>query len=175
MDLGGTASIAAAAAVVGAGLGAYGAVRAAKNTGNSQRRSQHEHWRRQTRADAYAQFVNAAAELAPAILALTSARDSAPEDLRERVVEARRLMSALSKAESAVALAGPGTVAAEARSITRDYGFILRSTLVGLGLEPARRGAPPPSGTDRWPSLSHFRELARSALDDPDGALGRQP
>jgi hypothetical protein len=173
MDLGGTASIAAVAAVVGAGLGAFGVIRAAKNTGNSQRRSQHEHWRRQTRADAYARFVNAAEELAPAISALTRAGGTAPADLPERAAEAHRLMSALSKAEGAVALAGPDIVAAEARSITRDYGFILRSTLVGQGLEPARRGDAPPYRPAGWPSLSHFREQARSALDDPDGALGR--
>ena len=175
MDLGGTASIAAAAAVVGAGLGAFGVIRAAKNTGSSQRRSQHEHWRRQTRADAYAQFVNATEELAPAVSALARTGDSAPADLPERAAEARRLMSVLSKAESAVALAGPGLVAAEAKSVARGYGLILRSTLVAQGLEPARRGDPPPSRPTRWPNLSHFGTLARSALDDPDGALERQP
>lgn len=173
MNLGGTASIAAIAAVVGAGLGAYGAVRAAKSTGNSQRRSQHEHWRRQTRAEAYARFVNATAELAPAISALTPTGSSAPTDLQERAAEARRLMSALSKAESAVALAGPDTAAAEARSVTRRYGLILRSALVAQGLEPGRRGDPPSVRAASWPSLSHFRELARAALDDPDGAMGR--
>ncbi|GAA0931042.1 hypothetical protein GCM10009575_035560 [Streptomyces rhizosphaericus] len=173
MDLGGTASIAAAAAVVGAGLGAFGAVRAAKNTGNSQRRSQHEHWRRQTRADAYAQFVNATEELAPVMSALVRMEDSAPADLPERAAEARRLMSALAKANNAVALAGPDSVAAEAMSVARAYGLTLRGTLVRLGLEQARRGDPPPSA--HWPSLSHFRELARAALDDPDGALEQQP
>lgn len=171
MDLGGTATIAATAAVVGAGLGAFGVIRAARNTGNLQRRSQHEHWRRQGRADAYVQFVNATEELAPAIAALTRTEDSAPADLPERAAEARRLMSALSKAESAVALAGPDSVAAEARSIARRYGFILRSALVDQGLEPSRRGGPPPLAPTSWPSLSPFRELARSALDDPDGAV----
>ena len=84
-------------------------------------------------------------------------------------------MSALSKADSAVALAGPDFVAAEAKSITRSYGLILHGTLVAQGLEPARQGDPPPFRPARWPSLSHFRELARSALDDPDGALEQQP
>lgn len=171
MNLGGTASIAATAAVVGAGLGAFGVIRAARSTGNLQRRSQHEHWRRQARADAYVRFVNATDELAPAVSALTRAEDSAPADLPERAAEARRLMSALSKAESAVALAGPDSVAAEARAVARRYGFILRSALVGQGLEPSRRDDPPPHVPSSWPSLSHFRELARSALDDPDGAL----
>lgn len=83
-------------------------------------------------------------------------------------------MSALSKAENAVGLAGPGRVATEAKSVTRGYGFILRSTLVRLGFEPARRRDPPSFTPAHWPSLTHFRELARSALDDPDGALEHQ-
>lgn len=84
-------------------------------------------------------------------------------------------MSALSKAESAVALAGPGFVAAEANSVRRDYGLILRITLVGRGLERSRGGDPPRFTPGHWPSLSHFRDLARSALDDPDGALEQHP
>ncbi|GAA2345154.1 hypothetical protein GCM10010431_80950 [Streptomyces kunmingensis] len=171
MDLGGTASIAAAAAVVGAGLGAFGVIRAARHAGGSQRRSQHEHWRRQTRADAYTQFVSAAQELPPAIAALQGAGDAATPDLVERAAEARRFMADLSKAVSAVAIAGPGSVAAEARSVTQGYGFILRSALVSLGIEPARRGDPPAFTPAHWPTLRVFRELARSALDDPDGAL----
>ncbi|WP_141730059.1 hypothetical protein [Streptomyces sp. MnatMP-M27] len=118
--------------------------------------------------------MNATEEFAPVMSALARMEDSASADLPERAAEARRLMSVLAKADSAVALAGPDSVAAEAKSVTRGYGLILRSTLVRSGLEQARRGDPPSFTSAHWPSLSHFRELARAALDDPDGALEQQ-
>ncbi|MET4644512.1 uncharacterized membrane protein YgdD (TMEM256/DUF423 family) [Streptomyces atratus] len=57
----------ALAAVVGTCSGMVGALGAARLNGTMQRRSQHEHWRRDGRRQAYAAFVEAAVDYGEAI------------------------------------------------------------------------------------------------------------
>ncbi|MGW1626024.1 hypothetical protein [Streptomyces sp. NPDC002172] len=139
MDAGVVAIIGSAAGLLGAAVGASGAIVAAMVTGRSQDRSQHAHWRRQVRREAYGNLVNAAyelyQELEPRSLAI----------VHHSVMYARpvpeELMGALVKACHTVQLEGPADVAAQAeavRDLFADWGGAIRLWEVQNGDQPIR-------------------------------------
>ena len=67
MDSGAIAVVGAVAAVLGAAVGAAGAVGTAAVSGRRQADSQHDHWRRQVRRDAYVTFMTSLSECAAAL------------------------------------------------------------------------------------------------------------
>ncbi|WP_437086199.1 hypothetical protein [Streptomyces sp. enrichment culture] len=115
MDTGVVAIIGSVAGLLGAAVGATGAIVAAMVTGRSQDRSQHAHWRRQVRREAYGNLINAAYELyqvlEPRSLAIvhhsTMYATHVPDDL----------VAALVKACHTVQLEGPADVAAQAEAV----------------------------------------------------------
>lgn len=115
MDTGVVAIIGSAAGLLGATVGASGAIVAAMVAGRSQDRSQHAHWRRQVRREAYGNLINAAyelhQELEPRSMAIvhhsTMYAAHVPDEL----------MAALVKACHTVQLEGPADVAAQAEAV----------------------------------------------------------
>lgn len=180
MNIGDTAMIAGAAAVVAAALGAWGVVRAARHTSSTQRSSQHEHWRRQGRRDAYASFVSVASDYyAVAARASVLARVDGPrsQELQNLLDQAAELDGSLTKAAAVVEVEGPRDVAAAATMLTRLLQGGISESRYRHEPRPRLSGSqppPPPGMTSMSParaSMREFRELARRALDDPSAAL----
>jgi hypothetical protein len=180
MNIGGTALIAAVAAVVAAALGAWGAVRAARHNSGTQRASQHEHWRRQGRREAYAAFINLATDYNPIAvravrLAWTDAQRS--PNLQSLLDQAAELDGPLAKAAAVVEVEGPEDVAVAARELAGSLHMCIR--MARERHEPPQQlpggqpyPPPRPLGGPRPVSPKKFRTLARRALDDPSAALG---
>lgn len=115
--------MAALAAIVGTCSGMVGALGAARLNGTMQRRSQHEHWRRDGRRQAYAAFVEAAVNYGEAIgtvQAYAGVNDIHPgpeaTELCRRVDEMR---PAASKALALVLVEGPEDAARAAHQAVR--------------------------------------------------------
>ncbi|MGW8490703.1 hypothetical protein [Streptomyces sp. JS01] len=117
MDSGAIAIIGAAAGVLGAAVGASGAIIAASVTGRSQERTQHAHWRRQVRRDAYSALINAASDLYDELGPRSHSLEESSVPYPTRVP--RELAASLDKACHTVQLEGPAEVAAQAE-IIRD-------------------------------------------------------
>ncbi|WAL93960.1 hypothetical protein [Streptomyces sp. Je 1-369] len=124
MDAGDVALVGAVAAVLGAAVGAGGAVGAAAVTGRKQAQSQHNHWRRQVRRDAYAAHLVA---VSAAISALDSAQkcyagaaSAASADLQQALnVVDEHLVTARSSGV-VIFLEGPQFVASAASNIVQE-------------------------------------------------------
>lgn len=180
MNIGGTALIAAVAAVVAAALGAWGAVRAARHNSRAQRSSQHEHWRRQGRREAYTAFVNVATDysaIARRASVLAQADGPRSQQLQSLLDQASELDSSLAKAAAVVEVEGPQEVAAAATKLTRSLQQLISDSRYRHEPRPQLRGGPPPpppgAGVTSPVSqdMREFRRLARLALDDPTAAL----
>ncbi|MET7551538.1 hypothetical protein ABZS94_38625 [Streptomyces sp. NPDC005500] len=172
----------ALAAVVGTCSGMVGALGAARLNGTMQRRSQHEHWRRDGRRQAYAAFVEAAVDYGEAIG--TVQYEGSPGDhpgvevaeLCRRVVELR---PATSKALALVLVEGPDDVACSAHDAVRA----MTAWACGTGVYPAghplavsrsvqsvlRDGPTDVDGLAdvSWERIREFETRARTALDHP--------
>ncbi|MEU5235510.1 hypothetical protein ACH4UR_01500 [Streptomyces lydicus] len=111
------AIVGAAAGMLGAAVGAAGAIVSAVVTGRSQERSQHSHWRRQVRRDAYTTLIKAAhelyRELTPRTLSL------AHNGVRYPAYAPNELVAALVEACYTVQLEGPADVSMQA-DVVRD-------------------------------------------------------
>ncbi|MFF8639047.1 hypothetical protein ACF052_33220 [Streptomyces pilosus] len=119
------AIVGAVAAVLGAAVGAGGAVAAAALTGHKQDRGQHRQWRRDVRRTAYVSFLDAAREVDTQIGELHAAMITADElptagdpatnvalrDLGERIFAVKNALEGCGKAQLAVELEGPPPVA----------------------------------------------------------------
>lgn len=181
MNIGGTALTAAAAAVVAAALGAWGAVRAARHNSRTQRSSQHEHWRRQGRRDAYTAFVSVATDyssIAARASVLAQADGPRSQELQNLLDQAAELDSSLAKAAAVVAVEGPQDVAAAATKLTRSLQQWISDSRYRHEPRPRLRHAPPPLPpratitSSAREDMREFRRLASLALDDPTAALG---
>ncbi|MCX4568181.1 hypothetical protein [Streptomyces albogriseolus] len=174
MDAGEIALVGAVAGIVASIVGAGGAVVAARLTGRYQSRSQHAHWRRQVRRDAYAAFLNSVAqfnELRRSYREWTLLGQSMPEGTVDRL---RELIRNIEKALFIVELEGPSDTAAQAGTVMRSIADWQASVIVSE--LRAARGVPPrddvPSGDAMHgqinQSVAGFKAVARAALDAPD-------
>lgn len=103
-----------AGAAVGGLIGVVGTLGAARLTGRDQKQTQHEHWRRQQRRDAYSQLVSQASEairLGSDALDAYEGHHPSCSGLAEQFSEA---VSRLNTAEILISLEGPEEAAGEA-------------------------------------------------------------
>lgn len=176
-------TVAALTAIVGTCTGMLGALGAARLNGTMQRRSQHEHWRRDGRRQAYAAFVEAAVEYGEAIGTVQAnggvpANHHGPEAaaLCRRVDEMR---PAMSKALALVLVEGPESVARAAHQAVRTMTAWACAADVyppqhPLSLSRSVRSVLRDSPTDvvglsdrAWERIREFETQARIALDHP--------
>ncbi|MFE7077206.1 hypothetical protein ACFU96_44685 [Streptomyces sp. NPDC057620] len=80
MDAGSVAIVGAVAALLGAAIGAGGAIAAATVAGRTQIRGQHAQWQRETRRDAYIEFVHASRTLLDAVMQFHGNQEAALAD-----------------------------------------------------------------------------------------------
>lgn len=174
MEAGEIALVGAVAGVVASIVGAGGAVVAARLTGGYQSRSQHAHWRRQVRRDAYAAFLESVAqfnEWKRSYRERILRGEAMPEGSDDRL---RELIRSIEGALFIVELEGPPAVAARADTVLRSIAKWQASVIVSQ--LRAARGAPPrddvPSSTamhhEMNQSVASFKAEARAALDAPD-------
>ncbi|MFB7370328.1 hypothetical protein ACFC0D_10845 [Streptomyces sp. NPDC056222] len=174
MNAGEIALVGAVAGIVASIVGAGGAVAAARLTGRHQARSQHAHWRRQVRRDAYAAFLDSVAqsnELRRSHRERTLLGQDAPTGTADSL---RELIRRTEKSLFIVELEGPAAVAVEAANVMRSIADWQASVIVSE--LRAARSAPP---RDDLPSsdaihsqvnrsVAAFKAAARAALDTPD-------
>ncbi|MEU0248304.1 hypothetical protein ABZ192_29045 [Streptomyces sp. NPDC006235] len=174
MDAGGVALVGAVAAVVGAAVGAGGAIGSAIVSGRKQATTQHQHWRRQIRRDAYVSFLGCIAPFQE-IWRANRERDLLREDLPTGHADRLRgLVRDLDKAALVIELEGPPSVARSARAVERCLAEWQASTAVEA--LRAMRGAAPrtdlPSSDEMYDranaAIEQFKEAARSAMGSSD-------
>ncbi|WP_405734842.1 hypothetical protein OG885_23870 [Streptomyces sp. NBC_00028] len=174
MNAGEIALVGAVAGIVASIVGAGGAVVAARLAGRYQSRSQHAHWRRQVRRDAYAAFLDSVAqfnELRRSYRELALLGQTMPEGTADRL---RGLIRGIEKALFLVELEGPAEVAAQADTVMRSIADWQASVIV-TELRAAR-GVPPRSDVPSSDAMHRqvnqsvevFKVVARAALDAPD-------
>lgn len=168
MDAGDAALVGAIAAVLGAAVGAGGALGSAAITGRNQARTQNEHWRRQVRRDAYAALLGAVADC---ILAIDAARDLAlgptPSDLRQSYEAAHEALGAVRRAANLIFLEGPEPVADSCTDLVRSLDTWHKG-LIGLRERRTNEGATTwmtRARTEAIDQLETFQEHARDVLD----------
>lgn len=113
----------AVAALLGAAIGAGGAVGSAAVTGRHQARTQHDQWRRQARRDAYATFMNATAECFSSADVVADLLRRSPSDIegtRRAIDTARASIATLQKAGTVILLEGPEHVAKAGAETVRE-------------------------------------------------------
>lgn len=156
-------------ALTGGLIGITGTLGAARIAGRDQRRTQHEHWRRQVRRDAYGQFIT---KTARALRAGEAAHEAARNGLLERDHYAAVTAAAadVEEAYSLVQLEGPeevGSAADEVNSQIQGWkyavGWLLEEGSVPRERALQRSAEASHLGTDR---LDDFTELCRNLLDD---------
>ncbi|MEW2401477.1 hypothetical protein [Streptomyces sp. NPDC046862] len=176
MGAGEIAFVGAVAGIVASIVGAGGAVVAARLTGRYQSRSQHAHWRRQVRRDAYAAFLDSIArfnEWRRSYRERTLLGEAMPEGSADRL---RELIRSIERALFIVELEGPPEVAARADTVMRSIADWQASVIVSE--LRAARGAPPRDDVPSSAAMHHqvnqsvasFKAEARAALDAPDTA-----
>ncbi|MCD9593532.1 hypothetical protein [Streptomyces sp. 8ZJF_21] len=174
MNAGEIALVGAVAGIVASIVGAGGAVVAARLTGRYQSRSQHAHWRRQVRREAYAAFLDSVAqfnELRRFYRERTLLGQTMPEGTTDRL---RALIRSIEKALFIVELEGPPEVATQAdivmRSIADWQASVIVSELRAARDVPPRADVPSSEAIHRQvnQSLVSFKAVARAALDAPD-------
>ncbi|MGW6210894.1 hypothetical protein [Streptomyces sp. NPDC055109] len=174
MDAGEIALVGAVAGVVASIVGAGGALAAARWTGRYQSLSQHAHWRRQVRRDAYAAFLDSVAqinELRRTHRERTLLGHEMPTGTADRL---RELICNIEKALLVVELEGPAQAAADADRVMRSIAGWQASVIVAelravRGLPP-HDDVPTSDALDRQvnSAVTSFKATARAALDVPD-------
>jgi hypothetical protein len=166
--------VAAVAGLLGAGIGAGGAIASAALTTRAQARVQHAHWRRQLRRDAYARFLALALDwhrhADKLEIDVTWQLDSREDAIGRLDLLIGHDRDAFSDAGSVVDLEGPPEVteAAEAvREAQKEWMSALVDVLEGADTFPLR---------DQWPqeisqkeaaaqqAIRNFRAVARRTL-----------
>lgn len=179
MDAGAVAWLGAGAALAGAALGAGGALGAAYLSGRSQARSAHVQWRRQVRREAYAEFLAAAMEhhnVTQETHHLVRRDRQARDQIRETSRRGRELLGVLDRRGAVVDVEGPDLVAAAALRVLdseREWAATVLGTWCVTHPNRLFRDHFPPDEqrANALEALRVFRRLARTALDDPGGAL----
>lgn len=176
------------AGLVGAGLGGLigviGTLWATRLAGKDQRRSQHEHWRRQQRRDVYSRLVSEASE---AVRVGGSAQDAlldhdpSAAGLCEQFSE---MIHKLDTAESLVVLEGPEELGEEASDLITDLHHWATNLAYVIAIaerrvEPPAEGLPPISELDDRRDRSHealgsFTRSCRSLLGPDPFPVRRQ-
>lgn len=182
MDAGGVALVGAVAAVVGAALGAGGAIRAAQLTGRFQAKTQHVHWRRQVRRDAYAAFMAAASREKDALRSIeTRLWTGVPAaDVHSALTDLASGGADLDSASAVVRIEGPEDLGWQAVEIHGARNKYLVALLHETG-HPLASGHQQPSWSsedgrsEMGQKLLAFQRNARNVLDDPKGALRTSP
>ncbi|WP_167346842.1 hypothetical protein [Streptomyces flavochromogenes] len=159
---------------IGGALGAGGVLGSTWLAGRTQGRTQHQHWRRQGRREAYSTFIAAVAayrDAADSLMALMEgdySRDDASLAL-ERVSEK---FPAVRAASSVVAVEGPADVAALSREVMEGIGRAIEDidfyvAAAGRFDQPAlfEAGRVHAALTELGGLLRKFTEKARDALD----------
>ncbi|MFD4765468.1 hypothetical protein [Streptomyces niveus] len=178
----GIAVVAAVATVIGAGLGALGAVVAARHTGRAQASTQFSHWRRQIRRDAYAAFIVAAEKERESLTVVTvKMRTRAAEsDVHDSLTGLSTDGTAFNSSGAVVHVEGPGTLIEEVYRVqgARNRWFV---ALLHEAGHPLVDGVPPfhLSSDDAREMFSRqliaFQRVARQVVDDPTGTLNPRP
>ncbi|GGY58028.1 hypothetical protein GCM10010385_03990 [Streptomyces geysiriensis] len=145
-----------AGATLGGLIGVVGTLASARLTGRDQRRTQHEHWRRQQQQrDAYSQLVTLTTEAISKDPEATDAyidRESSAESLSEQFSKAVRQTD---KAESLVILEGPEEAANAAMELTSSlsvWANVLELSLaVDSGTYVPMSGEPPLNASELDP------------------------
>ncbi|MEU5402789.1 hypothetical protein ABZ348_26220 [Streptomyces sp. NPDC005963] len=174
MNAGEIALVGAVAGIVASVVGAGGAVVAARLTGRHQSRSQHAHWQRQVRRDAYAAFLDSVAqfnELRRSYREWSLLDQDIPTGTADRL---RELIRGIEQALLIVELEGPAEVAAAADRVMRSIADWQASAIVSE--LRAARGVPPRDDLPSSDAMHHqvsqsviaFKTAARAALDAPD-------
>ncbi|MEU8352802.1 hypothetical protein [Streptomyces sp. NPDC048845] len=174
MDAGDVALVGAVAAIMGAAVGAGGAIGSAIVSGRKQTTTQHQHWRKQVRGDAYVSFLGCVApfqELWRANRERDLLREEVPPGYADRL---RGLVRDLDKAALVIELEGPPGVARRARAVERCLAEWQASTAVEA--LRATRGAAPrtdvPSSDEMYDrtdaAIDQFKDAARSAMGSDD-------
>lgn len=162
--------------LVGGLIGVVGTLGSTRLAGREQRQSQHEHWRRQQRRDAYSQLVSQTSEAIRVGSRATDAyEDDEPNasDLMEQFCE---LAPKLDAPMSLVALEGParsdsaalelvGAVRVWANSlslaIATNEGQYMRTAHMSVGIPEVLRHK-----ESSYEALDAFTQLCRQILDD---------
>lgn len=143
-------------AAVGGLIGIVGMLGAARLTGKDQRRTQHEHWRRQLRRDAFSQLVSQATEA-------LRLGDSAIDAFEARVPSSARLseqfgevVERLDAAGSLIALEGPEEAANEAGEVITELHSWANALDIAIAVREGRHTFP----SELWsvPSLEELVE-----------------
>ncbi|MFB7410971.1 hypothetical protein ACFCZ2_27700 [Streptomyces sp. NPDC056202] len=167
MDAGGVALVGAIAAVLGAAVGAGGAIVSASITSRKQALSQHAQWRREVRREAYTAFLSHSfKEQRVHEEVLEAGRDGRTSVAEADSARYRETYNARLQAMALVALEGPERAAAGAKVVFFRQ-VAARSTLSNW----LARGAPWPdqavtsamNGLDE--AIGSFMGLARLTLD----------
>ncbi|MFE1886024.1 hypothetical protein [Streptomyces diastatochromogenes] len=176
MDAGGVAIVGAVAGLVGAVIGAAGSVGAAAMTGRRADRSQHAHWRRQTRRETYAAFATAANSFLDDLLALTTYKATGMTYV-EFMAECQELwerVKMLYGLQVSIELDGPAEVAEAARQVTSACARLVADILAAASPDQyvAMYNTTEVGSTHADAEAAHraFRVSAREALDSPSEA-----
>lgn len=160
-------------ATVGGILGTGGTLGSSYLSGRLQGRSQHAQWRRQGRRDAYSNFIVAVTafrhQVDVYLFALEA--ESTEEELQSELDKVQKLWPAVRAALPVVAVEGPKAVADQAAKLENNTEQIV--VLLGLhsqdGTGTGYLGNAHNHLVDINWGLPVFADLARQALDAPDG------
>lgn len=159
---------------IGGVLGAGGVLGSTWLAGRAQGRTQHQHWRRQGRREAYSTFIAAVTahrDAADDLMALMEETHS-PDDASQALERVSEKFPAVRAASSVVAVEGPADVAASARDVMESIGRATED--IDFYVTAARRFGRPgefeagraQKALDELGSLLRtFTENARDALD----------
>lgn len=160
-------------AAVGGILGAGGTLGSSYLSGRLQGRSQHAQWRRQGRRDAYSSFIAAVTAFRHQVDVYLFAveAESTEEELRSELDKVENLWPAVRAALPVVAVEGPTAVADQAVRLENNTEQIV--VLLGLHIQDGAGsrylGSAHNHLVDINRGLPVFADLARQALDAPDG------
>ncbi|MFI1645951.1 hypothetical protein ACH4XT_03270 [Streptomyces avidinii] len=180
MDAGGVALVGACAVALGAVVTAVGVILSAKISARSQGRTQHSHWRRQVRRDAYSAFLSEVHQQQDRLGTATQAFIGTGRRLELELMLSPAPMVA---AGYTVQLEGPDAVNAAARDLTAAFTCWAAVLLAHAG--PDDLGiAQPQRDVFRAIDLQEvadmagvahrqFLDSARQALDDSSDVLAR--
>ncbi|MDQ0713471.1 hypothetical protein QFZ55_002923 [Streptomyces luteogriseus] len=178
VDAGGVALVGAMAGVVGALLGAGGAVTAAVVTARRQQNAQHAQWRRQVRRDAYSVFLTLVLELSEALWELEHLvaenanarhmrrRSARRTDMQEGIRATQGKFHRMNSAQATVELEGPNSVAGSSFDVRHFMQLWTAAAISRANQEDAqvfrrRRDLSPESDISAY----YYAHLADDALD----------
>ncbi|MER7050794.1 hypothetical protein [Streptomyces sp. NPDC000351] len=157
-----------AGTALGGLIGVVGTLGAARLTGRDQKRTQHEHWRRQQRRDAYGQLLSQASELIRmGSNALNAYTDNGPQtsDLAREFDEA---VNGIDTAVSVVSLEGPPEAALAALELAGELYSWTNGMAIALAAE---QGHFVPLPGEAVPSLADLMDNQTAAHEASDAFI----